>query len=65
MPRRPRQLVEGGIYHVYNRVASGEPIFSDSETSIEFLELVREVKQRGAAERIQVLRSALTNSTSG
>jgi hypothetical protein len=39
-------LVEGGIYHVYNRVASGEPIFSDQETAIEFLELAREVKQR-------------------
>jgi hypothetical protein len=27
MARRPRVLVEGGVYHVYNRVASGEPVF--------------------------------------
>ena len=46
MPRRPRQLIEGGIYHVYNRAASGEEIFSDPETAIGFLDLVREVKQR-------------------
>jgi REP element-mobilizing transposase RayT len=46
MPRRPRQLIEGGIYHVYNRVASGESIFSQHEAAVDFLELVREVKQR-------------------
>ena len=46
MPRRPRELIEGGIYHVYNRAASGEDIFSDPETAIEFLDLVSEVKQR-------------------
>ena len=46
MPRRPRELIEGGIYHVYNRAASGEEIFSDPETAIEFLDLVSEVKQR-------------------
>ena len=39
MPRRPRRIVEGGIYHVYNRAASGEAIFSDPETAIGFLEL--------------------------
>ena len=26
MPRPPRVFVEGGIYHVYNRFASGEPV---------------------------------------
>ena len=46
MPRRPRELIEGGIYHVYNRAASGEDIFSDPETAIEFLDRVSEVKQR-------------------
>ncbi len=46
MPRRPRRLIEGGIYHVYNRAASGEEIFSDLETAIGFLDLVREVKER-------------------
>ena len=46
MPRQPRRLIEGGIYHVYNRAASGEEIFSDLETAIGFLDLVREVKER-------------------
>jgi putative transposase len=46
MPRRAREFVEGGVYHVYNRVASGEGIFAEPETAIEFLELVREVKAR-------------------
>jgi hypothetical protein len=32
MARRPRIVVEGGLYHVYNRVASGEPVFADPET---------------------------------
>jgi hypothetical protein len=27
MPRRPRLEVGGGAYHVYNRVANGEPAF--------------------------------------
>ncbi|MBD3872647.1 MAG: transposase, partial [Acidobacteria bacterium] len=39
-------MIEGGIYHVYNRAASGEDIFSDPETAIEFLDRVSEVKQR-------------------
>jgi putative transposase len=46
MPRRPRLLIEGGIYHVYNRAASGEHVFSDPEIAIDFLDLVHEVKQR-------------------
>ena len=46
MPRRPRRLIEGGIYHVYNRSASGEEIFSDPETAISFLNLVRQTKDR-------------------
>ena len=46
MPRRPRQLIEGGVYHVYNRAASGESVFSDPEIAIGFLDLVREVAQR-------------------
>jgi len=31
---------------VYNRVASGEPIFSDPEEAIEFIETIRETKTR-------------------
>jgi putative transposase len=46
MPRAPRILVEGGLYHVYNRFARGEEIFSDPEEAIEFLELFRGLNQR-------------------
>jgi len=46
MPRAPRILVEGGLYHVYNRFARGEEIFSDPEEAIEFLDLLRDLKQR-------------------
>ena len=46
MPRNLRVFVEGGIYHVYNRFASGEPVFVDPEEALEFIELLRYVKQR-------------------
>ena len=46
MPRSLRVFVEGGIYHVYNRFASGEPVFADPEEAREFIELLRYVKQR-------------------
>ena len=46
MPRALRTLVEGGLYHVYNRFARGEGGFSDPEVAIEFLDLLRELKQR-------------------
>lgn len=46
MARRPRIEVAGGIYHVYNRVASGESVFSDPEEATRFLGIVREVKKR-------------------
>ena len=46
MPRRPRELIEGGVYHVYNRVASGEEVFSDPEEAIRFVELLAKVKAR-------------------
>ncbi len=46
MPRTPRVFVEGGIYHVYNRFASGENVFADPEAALEFIELLRFVKQR-------------------
>ena len=36
MPRAPRVLIEGGLYHVYNRFARGEEIFADPEEAIEF-----------------------------
>ena len=46
MPRRPRILIEGGVYHVYNRFARGESVFADPEEAIAFVELLRDVKQR-------------------
>ena len=46
MARRARVEIEGGLYHVYNRIASGEPVFSDPEEAIEFIELIRETKAR-------------------
>jgi REP element-mobilizing transposase RayT len=39
-------LVEGGLYHVYNRFARGEDVFSAPEEAAEFVELLREVKKR-------------------
>jgi len=46
MPRRPRALIEGGVYHVYNKFARGEDVFADPEEAIEFVELLRAMKQR-------------------
>ncbi len=46
MVRKARVEIEGGLYHVYNRVASGEPIFSDPEEAVEFIETIRETKTR-------------------
>ncbi len=31
MGRRPRNLVAGGIYHVYNRVSRGQHVFRNDE----------------------------------
>ena len=46
MPRRRRVVIEGGLYHVYNRFSRGEDVFADPEEAIEFVELLREAKQR-------------------
>jgi REP element-mobilizing transposase RayT len=46
MPRRPRVIIEGGLYHLYNRFARGEEIFADPEEAVEFLELLRALKKR-------------------
>ena len=46
MPRRRRCFVEGGIYHVYNRLSNGEPVFADPEEALEFIALLRHIKQR-------------------
>jgi REP element-mobilizing transposase RayT len=39
-------LIEGGLYHVYNRFARGEDVFADPEEAVQFVELLRNVKQR-------------------
>jgi len=46
MPRRPRNFVEGGIYHVYNRFARGADIFGEGDEAGRFLQLLRKVKNR-------------------
>lgn len=46
MVRRPRVEIEGGVYHVYNRVASGEQVFSDASEAAEFIEIVHKTKKR-------------------
>ena len=46
MPRAPRILIEGGLYHVYNRFARGEEVFADPEEAVAFLDLLRELKER-------------------
>jgi putative transposase len=46
MPRAPRIFVEGGIYHVYNRVTRGERVFAEDNEAQRFVEQMREIKQR-------------------
>lgn len=46
LPRFPRMLVEGGVHHVYNRFARGEPVFEGAWEVRRFLSLVGEVKER-------------------
>ena len=46
MPRRVRVDVEGGLYHVYNRVGQGQRPFSDDVEAATFFDLLREVKKR-------------------
>ena len=46
MPRRPRVFVEGGIYHVYNRVTRGERVFDQDQEALELLEAIRGIRDR-------------------
>jgi len=43
MPRRPRVFVSGAVYHVYCRVARGEPVFSDSREAAALVGVIRGV----------------------
>ena len=47
MPRRVRVEIEGGLYHVYNRVGQGQRPFSDDEEAEAFVDLFREAKKKG------------------
>jgi len=41
-----REMIEGGLYHVYNRFARGEEIFADPEEAIAFVDRLHETKAR-------------------
>ena len=45
MGRRPRILVAGGIYHVYNRVSRGEHVFRDEDEADRFEALLAATKK--------------------
>ena len=46
MGRPRRMLVEGGVYHVYNRVARGGMAFADGGEAARFVGLIRKLKQQ-------------------
>ena len=46
MPRKPRIVVEGGLYHVYNRFARGAAIFDEDDEGERFLDLLHTVRDR-------------------
>ena len=51
MARRTRVVVEGGLYHEYNRISSGEAVFADPNEAIQFIEIIRGVKSETASMR--------------
>lgn len=46
MPRQNRVVLEGGIFHVYNRVGRGEMVFSDEDEASAFVQQLRVIKAR-------------------
>ena len=46
MPRPDRIFVEGGIYHVYNRLGRGERVFDEEVEATVFVSLLREIAER-------------------
>jgi putative transposase len=46
MPRRERVFIEGGVYHVYNRVGRGDRVFDEEAEAAAFVSLLREVARR-------------------
>ena len=41
MSRPNRIFVEGGVYHVYNRLGRGERVFDQEMEAVAFVELLR------------------------
>lgn len=41
MPRSPRVSLEGGIYHVYNRVTCGERVLLEGHEALFLLDTMR------------------------
>ncbi len=50
MPRKPRELTDGGIYHVFNRGNDRRQLFSEPEDYLCFLNHLREGISRYSAE---------------
>ena len=46
MPRKPRVLVDGGIYHVFSRVTRREQVFKDRKTAEVFVDQLARIKAR-------------------
>lgn len=46
IPRQNRIFVEGGVYHVYNRLGRGERVFDQEMEAAAFVELLRDVVER-------------------
>ena len=46
MPRANRVFLDGGIYHVYNRISRGDGVFSNEDEASTFVDQLRAVKQR-------------------
>ena len=46
MPRQNRIFVEGGVYHVYNRLGRGERAFDQEMEAAAFVELLRDIVER-------------------
>jgi len=46
VPRPNRMVVEGGVYHAYNRLARGERVFQDEAEAKAFVAVLRDVVKR-------------------
>jgi len=46
MPRQNRIFVEGGMYHVYNRLGRGERAFDQEMEAAAFVGLLRDIVER-------------------